>query len=458
MMQKETKKDTSMSKLWIVRSLVFVLIGAAGLSGVFLEKYIEQKETARYKETFSKGTKEYLDLYDQWCRMRPQQRMDNPWGQGKYGGLDIQKKLLQEQDGRLRADIVDIATKAEEPHVLADVLYGPNWRKEVEKYKKKMDYRAGITVASTIIICASSLIIFGCISTWSYHKLQNVRKKRRNTTNEKYKVKKAKQKKNKKTKPEPELENDEILDKNIDLQDPQNDEIDDDDDKDEEDDNQDDDDDLEQEQEEDEEEKQLQTVGANQGPFNSLKFKESLNNQADRLKNESFRYEQFTGNPELGTLLATRPIAKNSLTELTQEVSAIREYAAQQQHRVKQLQDGYDWGIIKRFCLRVIRCIDNLDGRIKKLAEVGEDIEYLEDVRDELLFALESSGVEQFEPEINSEYKGQERRVEAVREKLTTSNKKLSGKIAEVIRAGYEYVVSETEVKVVRAAQVKLYG
>ena len=55
----------------------------------------------------------------------------------KYGGLEIQKKLLEEQDGRLRADIVDIATKAEDPHVLADVLYGPVWRKEVEKYKRK---------------------------------------------------------------------------------------------------------------------------------------------------------------------------------------------------------------------------------------------------------------------------------------------------------------------------------
>ena len=82
----------------------------------------------------------------------------------------------------------------------------------------------------------------------------------------------------------------------------------------------------------------------------------------------------------------------STLKELAQQVSAIREYAACQQDRVEKLQDGYDWGIIRTFCLRVIRCIDNIENRIDNPPKDCADLIYLEEVRDELLFALESSG------------------------------------------------------------------
>jgi molecular chaperone GrpE (heat shock protein) len=165
---------------------------------------------------------------------------------------------------------------------------------------------------------------------------------------------------------------------------------------------------------------------------------------------------QFTN---VATLMSTDQVGvRDSLTELTHEMSAIRQFAAQQQDRVRQLQEGYDWNIIKRFCMRVIRCVDNLDGRIAKLAEQRQDVSVLADVRDELVFALESSGVEQFEPELESDYKGKEKSVEAVRTRLRTSDPKLKGKIAEIVRPGYRYVVSDDDVRVVRCAQVKLYG
>jgi molecular chaperone GrpE (heat shock protein) len=78
-------------------------------------------------------------------------------------------------------------------------------------------------------------------------------------------------------------------------------------------------------------------------------------------------------------------------------------------------------------------------------------------VRDELVFALESSGVEQFEPQINVDYKGLEKAAEAVHERERTGQAHLSGKIAKVVRAGYQYVLDDKDVKIVRAAQVKLY-
>jgi len=188
----------------------------------------------------------------------------------------------------------------------------------------------------------------------------------------------------------------------------------------------------------------------------SLGMKDSLGRQAHGFGKDVSQFGSSVAT-EHAMLMSTEPVS-NTLDELTQEVSAIREFATQQQDRVRQLQEGYDWTIIKRFCLRIIRCIDNLDDRINSLATRDKETQLLEDVRDELVFALESSGVEQFEPAINAHYKGLEKIAEAVRKKEHTEHAGLSGKIAKVVRAGYRYVLNDDDVKIVRAAQVKLYG
>jgi len=106
----------------------------------------------------------------------------------------------------------------------------------------------------------------------------------------------------------------------------------------------------------------------------------------------------------------------------------------------------------------VIRCIDNLEGRLAELPKADGAGKPLEEVRDELLFALESSGVEQFQPEINSEFQGQEKLAEALKEKQPARKPEQAGKIAKVIRPGYRYVIDDDNYRIVRTAQVKLYG
>jgi molecular chaperone GrpE (heat shock protein) len=149
---------------------------------------------------------------------------------------------------------------------------------------------------------------------------------------------------------------------------------------------------------------------------------------------------------------------RSSLDELTRQISTIREYASLQHNRIEKLQEGYDWNIIRNFCLRIIRCIDNLETRIAKLSEQGVDTTELEEIMDELVFALESSGVEQFRPEVNSDYNGQEKLAEVIKDKASANNPKMEGKIAEVVKPGYQYVIDDGNVKVVRAARVKLFS
>jgi molecular chaperone GrpE (heat shock protein) len=147
----------------------------------------------------------------------------------------------------------------------------------------------------------------------------------------------------------------------------------------------------------------------------------------------------------------------HTLQILNEQISAIRQYASSQQDRVEKLQSGYDWNIIRTFCVRVIRCIDNLEMRMERCQE-PELEQTLSEVHDELLFSLESSGVEQFAPELNSSFSGQERLAEAVKAKAPSPKPELKGCIAEIIKPGYQYVIDEQNVKIVRTARVKLYG
>jgi len=181
------------------------------------------------------------------------------------------------------------------------------------------------------------------------------------------------------------------------------------------------------------------------------RLEDSINAQTELLE------ERTAQSVQQAIIEHSKPL-DSTLKDLAQQVSAIREYAACQQERVEKLQDGYDWNIIRTFCLRIIRCIDNLENRISRLSSKGAKTEHLEDIRDELVFALESSGIEQFEPEINSNYSGQEKYAEAVKGKQSCNKPKQKGKIAKVIRPGYQYFINEENIKIVRSAQVKLFG
>ena len=398
-----------MNKRLVIWSLVFMLAGVAGLVGVFLEKVREERRTASYKAKYGKETDECFNVDD-----------------GK-GGVKTQEQLKQEQLIKLKADLTDLAKGVKSPPIFADVLYGDNWRQEVSKYKKKMKLVRGIVFGSTVSILGGVLI--GLI----YHSqcvIPSIAGKFRCSMQvNKEVVKEGRVCENTEAETPARLNTD--SNRRVRQTQPN-------------------------------ESRYNDGAGhfhrrRHQRPADSLELKESLSSQAESFGKEAGQFEHSVVTEQIAKLMSTEPVS-NSLNELTQEVSAIREFAAEQQDRVKQLQEGYDWTIIKRFCLRIIRCIDNLNERIRKLSQQDQETGHLEDVRDELVFALESSGVEQFEPQIDADYKGLEKLVEAVQERESTQKTRLSGKIAKVVRPGYQYVLNSDDVKIVRAAQVRLYG
>ena len=159
-----------------------------------------------------------------------------------------------------------------------------------------------------------------------------------------------------------------------------------------------------------------------------------------------------------GTHKATMEQVANvsqSVSELNAQVAAVREYAARQHEQVKRLQEGYDWALLKGFCLRIIRCIDDIEERIDRAGSTATK-DALVSTRDGLVFALQASGVEQFLPECGVEYRGHEKSVEVVGRRPSSEAAQV-GRIAKVIRVGYQVFVSDEVTRVVRPAKVEVF-
>ncbi len=441
--------------------LALLLIGSGTLWWVVSELSRERKESDFFKLKYGSETNEYIQQYEQWLKLPPDERSELPLGLDKNGSSKTQEQIRQQQRERLKADIDKLAAGEMTVYPFADDFYGENWQEELQEYKKRKELSEFIFTGS--IVCSS----FGGIIVAWFVLLNIARLFIRILAGLKDLLFIIFRGKRESTEPEPneaeekELEQEKIPDKKQD--------------------------------EFGELSRVLVNSGWQQPEFVRGKTKirrqksgisinsESVleNKEEDNSKGNSkgWSVQKSEKNPEVRnkkesirskekhnkeTMLVANPEQSNpidnTLKDLTQQVSAIREYAANQQNRLEKLQDGYDWNIIRNFCLRIIRCIDNIEIRIAQLTEQEREVTDLEEIRDELIFALESSGVEQFEPEINSDYRGQEKYAEAVKEKKSCDDPKQKGKIEKVIRPGYQCFIDEENFRIIRPAQVRLYA
>ena len=148
---------------------------------------------------------------------------------------------------------------------------------------------------------------------------------------------------------------------------------------------------------------------------------------------------------------ATR--SDNSAADILSQISSLRDYLAKQQNMVKRFQDGYDWTVLKNFSQRIIRCIDDVEKRMNSAAD--DHRQDLEMIYDQLVFTLDGSGIEQFRPEIDSPYSGQEKIAEVVGK--DPCEKGVPGHISKVVNPGYLYYISDEHQKLIRPAKVRLY-
>ncbi len=449
---------------WTILALLLMIPGAAGLGwGIVHQRQLDQR-IAEAAEAIAEAPSadEYLALYSRWSALSATEKAENPWGQGLYGGPEIQRRLRQDQQDRLMADLPDLdAGLKSHPPQLAEVLYGADWQRRLADYQRQRERRSVIASGSGILLFAGCLLFAGGILKGLVLRyLDNAQSWEQ---------------------PEEAEAQDAVCSTAQDSAAASNDQ----------------DESDPAEAHEADAPAAPETRRGGQGYFQSTQNtdKQPASRQpavpsSDRPASPAAEPDGFAAavslmdspaapasqehsyfgwaidpkaeeeHPAVTNLMTTQATASElaELTELTEEVSAIRQYAAAQQDQMRKFQDGYDWMIVRRFCMRFIRCIDNLDDRLEHLGSDEQMLrEALEDIRDELVFALESSGVEQYGPDLKAPFKGLEKYVEAVRQRVPVSDAALAGTIAEIVRPGYQYLVNDDEVKIVRCAQVKLY-
>jgi molecular chaperone GrpE (heat shock protein) len=478
-----------MRRKYVIFGLVLLVAGSGTLVWGLADKRAELHQASEYKRKHALETQEFLRQYGEWLQTAPGKRPAIPWGMDESGQMKPGAQLRQEQRERLKADLDKLATGEGDVHPFADILYGANWRQEVEKYKGRKETRelfltlsivcmlaGGAVFACLVLAAVVQRVIIVCFVLKQF--VGNFLRRRRRARG----------------KSGSEGPEEKSLLEELDFDEP----------------------------------RELVASKRNSGggrakqsgvrggsggtsgregasggrkiamlmkgdasffdagaPLKTVmgrpdrsntgvgvlergpnladlreeraKLEDSLKTQAENLEKHMEEFKRMTESVQQKALENSGPL-KDGLTDLTEQIAAIRDYAASQQGRVEKLQNGYDWNIIRNFCVRVIRCIDGVEERIARLEDEGAETSQLEEVRDELIFALESSGLERFEPELNSEYRGQEKWAEAVKEREESDKAKMSGKIAEVLRPGYRYIIDEENIKVVRTAQVKLFA
>ncbi len=450
-------------------ALFLAAAGAAALGWSLVEKEKERQQMSSYKLKYYSKLDEYLKQYNEWLQLAPEERGELPWGLDKYGKTKSAVQLRQEQQERLLADLDRLAAGETDVYPFADILYGENWRQELDKYKAREEMREFVLTGSILCVLTGGSIftwwllvgtrrlvikvlpnlkklatdwLRGHIKTKAKQPAGGEGKEYAETSEQEHKLSKQEIQLKKRTKVlresgwhnfEGPPKDDEAAFESTPAKN------------------------AEMASEADRAALRAQKVAVPPSGGSSIKSKESLKIGTESLNLNTARVNEAAQSVQQATLEHSEPI-DNSLRELNQQMAAIREYASQQQDRVEKLQDGYDWNIVRTFCLRVIRCIDNLENRINQLSEEDVETMNLKEVSDELVFALESSGVERFEPEINSDYRGQEKFAEVIKDKECSDEPNMAGKIAKVIRPGYQYVIDDENIKVVRTAQVKLFG
>ncbi len=146
--------------LTIVAS-VLIVAGGAALGWVHTERRKDREETAHYQASYSEGRDDYAKQYNEWLQTPPQERAELPLLLDENGKTKTREQMWQEQQGRLRADLDQLVAGEITAPAFAEVLYGDNWQIEFDEYSKRKELQALVFTGS--IVCASiGLAVYAC--------------------------------------------------------------------------------------------------------------------------------------------------------------------------------------------------------------------------------------------------------------------------------------------------------
>jgi len=145
-----------------------------------------------------------------------------------------------------------------------------------------------------------------------------------------------------------------------------------------------------------------------------------------------------------------------ALASIDSQLAALRDYAATQQETLVRYQQGFNWVITKDLCKRIIRCLDDIEGYKRADGLTPLHSEHLETIYDQLLFALDSCGVEQVRIEPGTPYDSVRKEVELVG-KDTAPNDESRGKVSYVLPGYGLYTSDSDKPRSIRDIQVRVF-
>lgn len=175
-------------------------------------------------------------------------------------------------------------------------------------------------------------------------------------------------------------------------------------------------------------------------------------------KIENFIKENKKNNEELINYLNNQyKDAKSIIQEVDEKIKPFEKVAREKNDELKEYKKGYDYNRNKSIIDGVIETIEFIEKAEKKINFTDEDLKsYFLTTKEKLLIVLNNSGIESFEPKVNtSSLDDHSCEVDVVTEVTNDQNK--NNFIASTLRKGYRIKTTENDVIYIKKALVRVY-
>jgi hypothetical protein len=149
--------------------------------------------------------------------------------------------------------------------------------------------------------------------------------------------------------------------------------------------------------------------------------------------------------------------AKKIITEVDEKISPFEKVAREKNDELKEYKKGYEYSRNKALLdgiIETITFIENAEGKINSSDEIAKS--YFSSTKDKLLIILNNSGIEVFNPEINTqslEHQGCE--VDMTTE--ATKDKNKNNLVHSIVAKGYKMTLKNNEIHYIKKALVKVF-
>lgn len=192
---------------------------------------------------------------------------------------------------------------------------------------------------------------------------------------------------------------------------------------------------------------------SDKGNLNLIEFPKETN-----IKIENFIIEHEKRNYELMNYLNNQyNDAKSIIKEVDEKIKPFEKVAREKNDELKEYKKGYDYSKNKSIINGVIETIEFIENAEKKINFTDDIVKsYFSTTKDKLLIVLNNSGVESFEPKVNtSSLDDHSCEVDVSTEIIDDQSK--NNLICSILKKGYMIKTKENQVVYLKKALVKVY-